>query len=117
MSNGMALFSSPDNEVALGAFDLKKIMISENENLNFINKVSFKVSQKKDSTRKVIVLQQDRNGLVFQELDNLLAPFLKEWTSELQVDVVHQGSEGKIKRILKFSSDNSQIVRSRLLCD
>ena len=106
MSNGMALFSSPDNQAALGAFDLKKIMINENENLNFINKVSFKINQKKDSTRKVIVLQEDPNGYMFQELDNLVGPFLKEWASGLEVDIVHHEARGVIKRILKFSTDN-----------
>jgi hypothetical protein len=39
MSNGTTLFSSPDHEAAPGAFNLKEIMLSENENLNFINKI------------------------------------------------------------------------------
>jgi hypothetical protein len=52
------------------------------------------------------VLREDPNGYVFQELDDILNPFLREWANELEVDVVHHSSHGTIKRILKFSTDN-----------
>ena len=79
MSNGMTLFSSPDDPTALNAFNLKEIMLTENENLNFINKIEFKFNERKDSTRKVITLKADPSGYIIKDLDSILKSFLDEW--------------------------------------
>lgn len=102
MSNGMTLFSSPDDPTAQNAFNLKEIMLTENENINFINKIEFKFHKKKDSSKKVITLKADSNGYIVKDLDSILTHFLEEWQEELDVNIVHMNNRGFIKRVLKF---------------
>jgi hypothetical protein len=79
MSNGMTLFSSPDDHTALNAFNLKEIMLIENQNISFINKIELKFNEKKDASRKVITLKADEAGYVVGDLDRIMNEFLKEW--------------------------------------
>ena len=116
MSNGMTLFSSPDNPAAANAFNLKEIMLTENENLSFINKIDFKFIKLKDTSRKVITLKADPNGYNVKDLDNLVSKFFKEWQEELVVDIVHENDKGQVKRILKFSTNNKQKVKNYIGC-
>lgn len=110
LPNGDTLFSSPDNTVAKKAFDIKSIILTENENFCFVNKYEFEFDKVERSFRKKIVLESDKDGYNIKDFDDLLNNFLKDWSNETKVNVVHHRDGGIVERILKFSCKNSRKV-------
>lgn len=114
LPNGDTLFSSPDNPVAQRGFDIKSIILAENENLCFVDKFELEFDEVNSSFRKKIVILSDDSGYNVTDLDDLLGVFLENWEDETKVNVIHFKDNGVVERILKFSSRNKSKVRNEV---
>lgn len=113
LTNGQRLFSSPDDPVASQEFDLKKILLVENENISFIHKIQLQFLKKSSSVIRKINFESDLTGQNARELTNYLSNFMDEWKEETKVNLVHykQGMGREAELYLKFSSNNSHKLR------
>lgn len=85
-------------------YDIKAVLISENDNLTSITKMLLKFPHIKDSVVNIVELPEDQSGWHSSYFYSILRQFNKEWKDDVSVDVSITDKKGKFKHILKATS-------------
>lgn len=108
--DGTILCSSSLEAYGKELFDIKGIMLAENDNISVINKLHLKFPKKSYSLESRIRIEPGSpidTGLSFHEL---LHGFNKEWRDDIRINISQKSQDGAFKHLLKVSSVNRNKV-------
>lgn len=89
-------------------FDLKNILISENDNLTPITGLLLKFPAKATSVINKIELPVDPTGWQAAGFYAVLRAFNKNWREDIVIDIAEVDKSGKFVHVLKASSSNPE---------
>lgn len=92
-------------------YDIKGVLISENDNLTPITKLLLKFPKFDESVINKVELPDDKTGWTAAAYYAILREFNKIWREDIQIDVSRTESSGKFVHVLKVSSSNSEKIR------
>lgn len=98
-------------------FDLKNILLAENDNLTPITALLLKFPQKTSSVVNTIELPEDLTGWQAAGYYSVLREFNKNWRDDIVVDVSQTGKDGVFKHTLKAASANDdklQLIKKEI---
>lgn len=115
--NSESLLSGSMETFGNESFDIKGVLISENDNLCSIMKVMLKFPKHGHSVVNVVELPIDKTGWTAAHFYTVLREFNKEWRNDIQIDVSSTDGNGKFIHVLKASSSSPEkieLIKSHL---
>ena len=87
-------------------YDIKGILIAENDNLTPINKLQLKFPKFEESVMNIVELPSDMTGWTAAGYYNILRNFNKTWRDDIQIDISKTDKNGTFYHVLKASSSS-----------
>jgi len=116
LTNGRRLFASPDSPNAYGEFDLKKLLLLENENLSMINKLILNLlPEESTTTYHIRITPRFSDQITFNAMKKnaeiTVSKILEDWSEEaMTVISINKEEDSSIEFFLKFGNSSKQKV-------
>lgn len=108
--NSESLLSGSMETFGSESFDIKGVLISENDNLTSIMKVMLKFPKYKQSVLNVVELPNDKTGWTAAHFYSILRKFNKEWKNDVQMDFSLSDKDGGYRHVLKATSSSPEKI-------